>query len=163
MRKLAPLFALLVALVPFSAIAAADAAAPHHTVVAPDAVKWGPGPPALPAGAQAAVLLGDPSKEGPFTIRVSVPDGYRIPPHFHPSAENVTVISGVFHIATGDTFDTAKGDALAAGGFVSLPATMHHYAWAEGATVVQVHGNGPFALTYVNPSDDPRVTTAAKP
>jgi len=162
MRKLVLAACLLVAVAPL-VVRAADDAAPHHTVVKPDALTWGPAPPVLPAGAQATVLVGDPTKEGPFTIRLSAPDGYRVPPHFHPTTENVTVISGTFHVATGDTFDTAKGDALAAGGFVSLPAGMHHYAWMEGPTVVQVHGIGPFALTYVNPADDPRGAAPAKP
>lgn len=162
MKKLVLALSLLLAFVSF-AVVTADDAAPHHTVVPADGVTWGPAPPVLPSGAQAAVLAGDPSKEGPFTIRLSAPDGYRVPPHFHPTAENVTVISGVFHVGTGDTFDTAKGDKLAAGGFVSLPAGMHHYAWMEGPTVVQVHGTGPFALTYVNPADDPSSAAPAKP
>lgn len=162
MKKLA--LALLVAL-PLTAALADDAAMDHagHVVVPADAVKWGPAPPVLPAGAQAAILFGDPSKDGPFTIRLSAPDGYKIPAHFHPTAENVTVISGIFHVGTGDKLDTTKADALTAGGFVSLPAGMHHYAWTEGATVVQVHGTGPFALTYVNPADNPQAATAAKP
>ena len=164
MKKLALCLALLAALAPLASRATDDDAAPHHTVVAADSLTWGPAPPALPPGSTVAMLAGDPGKEGsPFTMRATLPDGYRVPPHWHPTTENVTVISGTFHVAPGDTFDTAKGDALTAGGFVSLPATMHHYAWAEGPTVIQVHGTGPFALTYVNPADDPRTTSAAKP
>ncbi|HEV8239756.1 MAG TPA: cupin domain-containing protein [Thermoanaerobaculia bacterium] len=162
MKKLA-LAALLV--LPLTAALADDAAMDHagHIVVQPDAIQWGPAPPVLPAGAQAAVLLGDPSKDGPFVIRLSAPDGYKIPPHFHPTTENVTVISGIFHVGTGDKLDTMKADKLGAGGFVSLPAGMHHYAWTEGPTVVQVHGTGPFALTYVNPADAPSAAAATKP
>lgn len=164
MKKLA--LALLVAL-PLTAALADDAKMDQmdhmdHVVVPADAVKWGPAPPVLPPGAQAAVLLGDPSKDGPFTIRLSAPDGYKVPPHFHPTTENVTVISGIFHVGTGDKLDTTKGDKLTAGGFVSLPAGMHHYAWMEGPTVVQVHGTGPFALTYVNPADDPQAAMQTK-
>jgi Domain of unknown function (DUF4437) len=166
MRKLVP----VLLLAPIVAVAAwaAEAAhvhgdAPHHVATTAEALKWGPGPPALPAGSQAAVLVGDPSKSEPFVMRAKLPDGYRVPPHWHPTAENVTVLSGIFHIGTGETFDTAKGEALPAGGFVSLPAEMRHYAWAEGPTVIQVHGVGPFALTYVNPADDPRTQTAPKP
>jgi quercetin dioxygenase-like cupin family protein len=161
MKKLA--LALLVAL-PLTAALADDAAMDHmdHVVVQADTVKWGPAPPVLPAGAQAAVLLGDPSKDGPFTIRLSAPDGYKVPPHFHPTTENVTVISGIFHVGAGDKLDTTKGDKLTAGGFVSLPAGMHHYAWTEGPTVVQVHGTGPFAITYVNPADDPQAAAQTK-
>src|SRR5215210_2315262 len=118
MKRLA--LALLLAL-PFTAALADDAATDNaamnhmdHVVMQADAVKWGPAPPLLPAGAQAAVLLGDPSKEGPFTIRLSAPDGYKVPPHFHPTTENVTVISGTFHVGTGDKLDTTKGEALTA-------------------------------------------------
>ena len=159
-RKLA--LCLLVLLVPlaFAVTVAADDAAPHHTVVKADGLQWGPAPPALPAGSKFALVTGDPGKDGPFTIRAWLPDGYRVPPHWHPTIENVTVLSGTFGVGTGDSFDAAKGEKLAAGGFVSLPAEMHHFAWAEGETVIQVHGNGPFALTYVNPADDPRAQPA---
>src|SRR5688572_18095605 len=74
----------------------------------PKAVKWVDGPPSLPSGAQFAVLEGDPTKEGPFTMRVKVPNGYRIPPHTHPKTERLTVISGTFRLGMGDTFDTGK-------------------------------------------------------
>ena len=126
------------------------------TTVKPNGVKWGPGPDFFEKGAQMAVLVGDPSKSGVYTLRVKMPAGYKIAPHMHPTTENVTVISGTFNIAQGDKFDAKAGTALKAGGFVSLPAQMHHYAWATGPTVVQVHGEGPFAITYVNPADDPR-------
>ena len=138
------------------AVATEPAAPPHHTLVTPTTLQWGPAPPVLPAGAKLAVLQGDPGAAGEFTLRLAMPDGYRIPPHWHPTDENVTVIQGTFHAGMGETFDKAKGSALPAGGFASLPAKMPHYAWAEGETVVQVHGMGPFALTYVNPADDPR-------
>ena len=160
MKRLA--LTMLLVVLPFFAAAAADDAAPHPMAVTADAVQWGPAPPALPAGAKLAVLAGDPGAEGPFTIRASFPDGYRIAPHWHPTIENLTVISGTFHVGTGDTFDTAKAQALTAGSFASMPATMHHYAWAEGATVVQVHGTGPFQLNYVNAADDPRSQAPAK-
>jgi len=141
---------------------AAHAAAPmHHTVMKADDLKWGPVPPVFSAGAQMAVLQGDPGKAGEYTVRLSAPDGYKVAPHWHPTTENVTVISGTFHVGAGDEMDTTKGDAVSAGGFVSLPAHMHHYAWMEGATVVQVHGMGPFKLTYVHAADDPRM--AKKP
>ena len=157
------LVALLGALAPLAARADEAAAAPHHTVVKADGIQWGPAPPVLPAGSKFAVVTGDPGKDGPFTIRAWLPDGYRVPPHWHPTIENVTVLSGTFGVGTGDTFDAAKGEKLAAGGFVSLPAEMRHFAWAEGDTVIQVHGNGPFALNYVNPADDPRGAAPAKP
>jgi quercetin dioxygenase-like cupin family protein len=136
---------------------AADmATAEHPGVFTPKDVAWGPGPPFLPAGVKIAVLQGDPGKPGPFVIRLSMPDGYQIPAHNHPTTENVTVLSGLFNVGMGDKLDTAKGKVLPAGSFGSLPAQMNHFAWAKGRTVVQVHGEGPFAITYVNPADDPR-------
>jgi hypothetical protein len=131
----------------------AEAAMPS---VSPKDVKWGDAPPALPLGAKLAVLQGDPSKPGPFTIRLRMPAGYRIPAHWHPTDENVTVISGIFHMGMGDKLDTAQGHRLPAGGFVTMPAQTRHFAWATRDTVVQVHAIGPFEITYVNPADDPR-------
>jgi hypothetical protein len=85
-----------------------------------------------------------------------MPDGYRIGPHWHPTDENVTVLSGTLGAGMGDKFDPAAGTFLKSGGFVCMPKKMHHYAWAKGPTIIQVHGIGPFAFTYVNPADDPR-------
>jgi anti-sigma factor ChrR (cupin superfamily) len=118
-------------------------------------IKWEPAPPVLPKGAEFAVLSGDPAKDGPYVVRLKMPTGYRIPAHNHPTAELVTVITGKFHIGMGDKFDAKKGVRLTAGGYAEAPAGMNHYAWATGPTVVQVHGQGPFAITYVNPADDP--------
>jgi hypothetical protein len=81
-----------------------------------DDLKWGPASPALPTGAQGAALVGDPSKEGFYVVRVKFPAGYKIAPHSHPNDENVTVISGMFHIGVGDKFDDTKGTALKPGG-----------------------------------------------
>jgi anti-sigma factor ChrR (cupin superfamily) len=119
-------------------------------------LKWGPAPDFIPKGAQVAVLSGDPSKEGLYVVRLKVPAGYKIPAHNHPTAEMVTVISGNFHLGMGDKLDMKKGMVLTAGGFAEAPAKMNHYAWTSSPTVVQVHGQGPFAVTYVNPADDPR-------
>jgi Domain of unknown function (DUF4437) len=124
-------------------------------VAGPNAVKWGPVPPSLPKGAMIAVLSGDPFKDGPYVVRLKLPENYRFPAHHHPTTENVTVLTGSFHAGMGDRFDAAKGQTFAPGGFVSMPAGMNHYAWATTETVVQVHGNGPFAIVYVNPADDP--------
>jgi quercetin dioxygenase-like cupin family protein len=121
----------------------------------PAAVKWGPVPPSLPKGAMIAVLAGDPFKDGPYVVRLKMPANYRIPAHHHPTTENVTVVSGGFHAGMGDKFDADKGQAFEQGGFVSMPAGMNHFAWATTETIVQVHGNGPFAIVYVNSADDP--------
>lgn len=135
--------------------------APAHIVLNPSDMKWGDAPPIFAPGAKMAVLQGDPGKPGLYTVRLKAGDGYKIAPHWHPTTENITVISGTFNIGAGDKFDTAATTALVAGGFASMPAKMHHYAWFKGDTEVQVHGMGPFKLTYVDPKDDP--TKAAKP
>lgn len=118
-------------------------------------LNWGPAPAVFPPGAEMAVLEGNPSTAAEFTVRLRMPDGYRIPPHTHPTDENVTVISGAFKVGMGTAFIADSMMTLAAGGFVTAPAGHAHYAAAKGATVVQVHALGPFALTYVNPSDMP--------
>ena len=130
---------------------------PHteHAMVAPSAVKWAAPPPSLPPGAHFAVIAGDPSQAQPFVLRLQVPAGYRIPPHWHPTVENVTVLSGTVAFGKGDTFDEAAMQDLPAGGFSIMPAEMHHYSMAKTAAIVQVHGMGPFAVNYVNPADDP--------
>jgi len=122
----------------------------------PDQVKWGPAPPFVPAGAQIAVLEGDPmAASGDFTIRLKMPDGYKIAPHTHPNRENVTVISGTLKFGMGDQFDASKMMSFGAGSFAYLDPSMHHYAAASGETVVQIHGMSPVKFNYINPADDP--------
>jgi len=128
-----------------------------HVVVTPDQIKWGPGPAALPPGAQLAVLDGDPSKPGvPFTIRGKFPDGYRVPPHWHPTDERVVVLQGSLGMGVGDKFDQAAGNVLPVGSYASMPKRLRHYAWAVGETEIQISGVGPFEVIYVNAADDPR-------
>ena len=119
-------------------------------------IKWTDGPPSLPKGAKVALMEGNPSQEGPFTMRLQLPDGFTIQPHWHPAVEHVTVISGTFNLGMGEKFDKSAGRALASGSFAFMPPGMKHYAWASGETVVQVHGMGPWKINYVNPADDPR-------
>ena len=119
-------------------------------------IQWKSGPASLPAGAKFAVLEGDPSKEGFFTMRLWLPDGFKISPHSHPKVEHVTVISGTFNLGMGDKFDQAATREMPAGTFGFWPAEMKHFAWAKGDTVLQLHGTGPWVITYVNPADDPR-------
>ena len=132
------------------------AAAQQATIVPDAAVKWGPASPALPPGAQGAMLVGDPTKEGGYVIRTKYPAGYKIAPHVHPNDENVTVISGMFHIGLGDKFDESKGQAIKPGGYFLVPKGVQHFAWASEETVIQLHGVGPGGITYVNAADDPR-------
>lgn len=130
----------------------------EHVVVTPGKLKWGPAPPSLPAGAEVAVLAGDPSKSGmPFTIRAKLPDGYTIPPHWHPTDENVTVLKGTLLIGLGNKIEEPTSmQQLPTGSYMRMPKEMRHYARAKGETILQVHGTGPFDVHYVNASDDPR-------
>lgn len=130
-------------------------------------LKWGPAPPVLPKGAQMAVLLGDPTKPGLFAMRLQVPDGYKIAPHWHTQDEQLSILQGTFVLHMGDS---AQGEThtLAMGGFHYLPGGMRHSAEAHGQTVIQINGWGPFDLHYVNPSDNPspeaaQLTPRARP
>lgn len=134
-----------------------EAGESHHTVVPGNAVAWGPPPPSLPAGAKAAVLLGNPGKPGPFVLRLKFPAGFVVPPHRHSKDEFVTVISGRFAVAAGETLDRTAARPLPPASFVHLPAGMAHFAWSEEETVVQINGTGPFDVKYIDPKDDPRI------
>ena len=126
-----------------------------HVIVAPDKLSWKANP-NLPPGAMAAVLSGDPTKAGSvYALRVKLPDGYKVPPHWHPTDENVTVLQGALLIGVGEKFDASKMETVPAGGFMRMPKEMRHYGQSKGEAIVQVHGVGPFVINYVNPADDP--------
>ena len=129
-------------------------AAPLAAQSAP-ALKWGPAPPVFPAGAQMAVVSGDPGKAAMFTVQLSMPAGYKIPPHFHPTAEQVVVVKGTFMVGMGDRMDQSHMNTMVVGDSGTIPAQAHHYAMAKTATIVAVTAMGPFAMTYVNPADTP--------
>ena len=132
------------------------AAQDSHVLVPAEKVQWGPAPPVFPAGAEIAVLEGNPSAKGPVTLRLRFPANYNIAPHWHTMAERLTVLSGSFHVGMGDKLDRPGSQTLSPGGFVSLPAKMHHFAWtAEAPTVVQISLEGPFDIFYINPADNP--------
>lgn len=124
-------------------------------------IKWGEAPADLPKGAMLGVLHGDPTKTGEFSMRIKMPDGYKIPPHWHTHAEQLTIISGTFTVHMGDTMK-ADPHTLEVGGFHFLPAKMHHGAEVKGETIVQVNGMGPFDIHYLNPADNPNPKTATK-
>ncbi|MGH7458625.1 MAG: cupin domain-containing protein [Longimicrobiaceae bacterium] len=128
----------------------------HAIVALPDGIEWAQGPPSLPPGAEFAVLEGDPAEEGPFTMRLWMPDGYRIPPHVHPVDERVTVISGTFAVGMGEEFDVSEAIDLPAGTYAALAPNTPHFAIARGETVIQLNNIGPWSINYVNPEDDPR-------
>lgn len=137
----------------------ADKGPKHHLLYQPAKIEWRDGPASLEPGAQFAVLEGDPGKPGFFTMRIKMPDGYYISPHWHPNVERVTVISGVFLLGSGETMDKKATERLEAGSYTSMPPGMRHFAIAEGETVIQLTTIGPWKINYVREKDDPRLRT----
>jgi anti-sigma factor ChrR (cupin superfamily) len=129
--------------------------AEDHMMVTPNDLKWADIP-SLPPGAKIAVIEGPMDQATPFTFRLQLPADYKIPAHWHPAIEHVTVISGTFNMGTGDKLDATKTKALSAGSVAIMPPKTNHFAWTKEETVVQVHGVGPWGITYVDPVDDPR-------
>jgi quercetin dioxygenase-like cupin family protein len=144
-----PVVALIVLLLAASGLAAQGASLPEQ------AVQWVPAPALFPRGAQMAVLSGDPFKSVVLKVLISMPDGYRMPPHFHATDEHVEVRQGTFLVGMGDKLDPKKTMPMAVGDTATAPAGMHHYAVARGATIVSVTIMGPYIMTYVHPRDEP--------
>jgi quercetin dioxygenase-like cupin family protein len=126
-----------------------------HIIINESDLAWGDAPPSLPKGAKMVVLQGDPSKEGPFTIRAMFPANYKIAPHWHPTMENVTVLKGTLYLGTGEKLDENTATMMKVGSFASIPATHHHFAFSKEECIIQVHAMGPFVINYLNPADDP--------
>lgn len=146
----------LISIAVISGVARAqDAKAPAHILMAPAEAKWGAPPAVFEKGMSFTVVSGDPSKPGLYVVRAKMPAGYKIAPHWHPTDEHVTVLSGTMAVGMGEEFDETSMKALPVGGYALLPAGMRHFAMATTAATIQIHGQGPFALTYVNPADDP--------
>ena len=118
-------------------------------------LKWN-AVPSLPAGAQITVIEGPMDKAAPFTVRIKFPANYRLPAHTHPAVERVTVLSGTFHMGMGPKLDQSKTEPVRTGDIMIMDPGTQHYAWTNAETVVQLHGTGPWGITYVNPADDPR-------
>ena len=129
--------------------------ASDHMMVTSDEFKW-VDVPSLPPGAKLAVIEGPLNQAVPVTFRVKFPANYQLPAHWHPAIEHVTVMSGTFNMGMGDKLDRAKTKALTAGGVAIMQPKTNHFAWTKEETIVQVHGMGPWGVTYVNPADDPR-------
>jgi quercetin dioxygenase-like cupin family protein len=129
-----------------------------HVIAQLKEATWGPAPPMLPPGAQIAVLAGDPTKPTAYTIRLKFPANYTIPPHSHPTDENVVVLSGAVTFGMGDQLikDTVSNRTLTVGGFALMPANMNHFAYTTQESTIILFGQGPVEFKYVNPSDDPR-------
>lgn len=139
------------------ALAGSALAQDMATMVRPEALTWKDNP-NIPKGAQVAVMLGDPTKPGQVVVqRVKLPAKYKIPPHTHPYAETVTVISGSIGFGMGEKFVAKEGDMVKAGTFSALPAKHAHYVWTgnKGA-ILQIQFIGPGGIDYINPADDPR-------
>jgi quercetin dioxygenase-like cupin family protein len=130
------------------ALAQEESEAPHKIVRFAD-LKWTP----IIKGCDLAKVLGDPDADGEFVIRIRCADGSKIPAHYHPTEENVTVLKGVFLVGMGETFDETKLQTMNVGNFISMPKEMRHFAASKGETIVQVHGMGPFKVIWVNPAD----------
>lgn len=129
---------------------AVSAKAMAPTIVMPDATKWVAVTSGPMAGVEMAVLAGDPSKKGPYIIRVKAKDGTKFNTHYHTEIENVTVISGTLLVGLGDTMGSPdKMTALTAGAFASVPANLHHYAMTKGETVIQIDAIGPRTMVPV--------------
>jgi len=126
------------------------------TSVLPEDVDWQPFP-AFPPSARLAVVVGKPSEPAPYVVRVKVPSGVKLMPHRHREDRVYTVISGVFYIGLGETFDEEKLAAYPPGAVVVLPSGTPHFHWAKsGEYVTQVTAIGPISLDYVDPEDDPQ-------
>jgi quercetin dioxygenase-like cupin family protein len=122
----------------------------------PSDLAWMDGPPGLPSGVKMAVVSGDPGKSGMFTIQLKMPADYAVPAHSHPTDEVIKVVSGTLHYGMSDKLDTSGAKTLTVGQSATMKATMNHWVHVPVATTLQVSAMGPFEITYVNPSDDPR-------
>ena len=156
MRRVLPVVGVVVLLCCLAVVAlnAGDtkSAAGQHMAVVPASLNWSP----IFPGITMAVVSGDPNGNGPYVLRLKSDAGTKIPAHWHPTAENVTVLDGSFAVGMGDKFDEAGLQDMPVGGFVRIPAEMRHYALSRNETVVQVHGMGPFKINFVNPADAPQ-------
>lgn len=139
----------------FASLSSGWAQIDGHRMITSSDLKWADVP-SLPAGAKIAVIEGPMNEAVPFTVRLKLPANYHIPPHWHPAVERVTVLSGTFHMGVGDRLDPARSMALAPGGMMIMQPGTKHFAWNKDEVIVQLHGTGPWGITYVDPADDPR-------
>ena len=134
----------------------AAAAIPASAQLNPDQLEWGPPPDGLPEGALFAVLSGDPSKPGLYTVRLRLPPGYKVLPHRHTGEELITVTAGEISLGRGRSYSERKAVKLTRGGYSPEPANTDHYAFTKDGGEIQITGTGPFSITYVRNRDDPR-------
>jgi len=143
-------------------MAAPDKSQPTHVLTTDAEVTWTDGPKSLPAGAKMAVLEGDPTKAGLFTMRLQFPANYRVSPHWHPADEHVTVLAGSLAMGLGEKFDEKALKELPLAGFAVMPVGVRHFAMSKNGATIQLHGMGPWGINYVNPADDPRQMTSSE-
>ncbi|HEX2896449.1 MAG TPA: cupin domain-containing protein, partial [candidate division Zixibacteria bacterium] len=135
---------------------------PAHVMMTDADLTWTEGPKSLPAGAKMAVLEGDPTKAGLFTLRFKLPANYKVPAHWHPADEHVTVLAGSFSMGLGEKFDEKALKELPIAGFAVMPTGVRHFAWSKDGATIQLHGMGPWGINYVNSADDPRTMTSSE-
>jgi quercetin dioxygenase-like cupin family protein len=145
----------------FAANLAAQSA---HVIQSVREAHWGPAPPFIPAGAEIAVLSGDPTKAVPYSVRLKFPANYAIPAHSHPTDENVVVVSGEVTFGMGDKLlkDATANKTLSIGGYFLASANMNHFAYTTRESTIVLYGQGPVEFKYVNPSDDPRTAQTSR-
>jgi quercetin dioxygenase-like cupin family protein len=148
-------FTLMLSIVPKTWAADAHVKAGDHVMVEPNDLKW-VDVPTLPPGAKVAVIEGPPNEAVPFMMRLKFPANYKIPAHWHPAIEHLTVLSGTFNMGIGDKLDQTKTKTLPVGGVMIIQPKTPHFAWTKEEVMVQVHGVGPWGVAYVDPADDPR-------
>lgn len=144
-------------------VAAAGNPAADQVLINVKSIKWSAAPPALPKGAKVAVLHGDPNTEGQYVMRVMMPPRYKMPFHWHSKTEHVTVISGALFVASQETYDKRIAHPVKQGGFLYVPARAQQFAFTKGATVIEIHGEGPYDIKYTNPGEDPQMGAQGKP
>jgi quercetin dioxygenase-like cupin family protein len=127
----------------------------HPHMIGPEQLTWSDAP-AVARGAKIAVIEGPLNQPVPFTFRLRIPANSKIAPHTHPAYERVTVLSGTFHFAHGDRYDPARTMALGPGSVAIMPPDTPMFGYTREETVIQLHGNGPWGLTYLDAADDPR-------
>ncbi|QAY79423.1 cupin domain-containing protein [Sphingosinicella sp. BN140058] len=131
--------------------------------VHPETIQFQPFP-AFPAGAELARVVADPTKPGPYVVRVRVAGGVKLLPHTHPEDRVYTVLSGVFYIGFGSVFDASKLEAYGPGSVIILPGDTPHFHWAmSGEYITQVSGAGPLGIEYIDEANDPRAALGSKP
>jgi hypothetical protein len=134
-----------------AALASVEARQDKHVVVPANKVMFEPiEVPGFPTGMKIATISGDPNAEtGQYVVRLQFPDGYMFPPHWHPMAENLTVLSGTFMLGMGDKADKSKLVTYMPGAFMAIPGKMPHFGGSKGLTVIQLHGQAPFKIELV--------------